>query len=715
MTCRAFLLLALVLGVASPARADDVRPATLQVREVAPERFDVRWQTPMRGRSRLRAHPRLPPGAIVTDASRRGEAVGDSWIERFEFTLEGGLLGREMGVTGLAPSSRNAILRVRLLDGTRHHAVLGGRRAISRIEAPAYVPPVPWTTRARDACLDGARHALHHLAHLLLAFLLVLAGGRRAWGFTLALFLAGNVLGASLPFVLPRAPTLADAGVALVAALVARQVVLGRDGTLPVLVALAGLAHGLLLPAAASPGVLGRVAFAIGVDATHLLLGAGALLALRIRPATRRRGLAWPLGILALATSVVAATDVVPRGAEPLPPPLSLDLGGAEPGPAAPASLPGLETDVEVYLDVGVFSTRVEILGRLEAVARWVAVERPAGDDLAVADQATFVAALSRAVEAKLDVALDGVAARPDSRRSAFATQDATGTYLREEATAEHAPTALVGFTFAFRTPAIPGQVQVALVDAPPGLARVRARILDPEVSREVSLAPDDPTLRWINELTEDPLPSIEALKIDGPPRVVSVSLLTILLAGVVGGLALARSGRRALAAGLLRLVLAAAVVAAPLGVVHVSRAAGEEPTPTPVEARRIVRVLLDHVYRAFNVREENSVYEHLAASLTETSRAEAYLQNRRALAVARVGGARTHVDAVELLELDGIEALPGGGFGVRAAWTVAGSVTHFGHRHLRQNLYRARLTVVAVDGTWKIDAFEIEELERSR
>ncbi|MHC4136877.1 MAG: hypothetical protein ACYS0K_18115 [Planctomycetota bacterium] len=51
---------------------------------------------------------------------------------------------------------------------------------------------------------------------------------------------------------------------------------------------------------------------------------------------------------------------------------------------------------------------------------------------------------------------------------------------------------------------------------------------------------------------------------------------------------------------------------------------------------------------RALNVREEEAVYDRLALSLTEATRTAAYVANRRALAFARVGGARTHVDVVE-------------------------------------------------------------------
>ena len=62
---------ALPLGV---AWADDVRPASLDIREVSPGVFDVRWKTPMRGRSRLRAYPQLPREALVVEGSRTGEA-----------------------------------------------------------------------------------------------------------------------------------------------------------------------------------------------------------------------------------------------------------------------------------------------------------------------------------------------------------------------------------------------------------------------------------------------------------------------------------------------------------------------------------------------------------------------------------------------------------------------------------------------------------------
>jgi hypothetical protein len=39
--------------------------------------------------------------------------------------------------------------------------------------------------------------------------------------------------------------------------------------------------------------------------------------------------------------------------------------------------------------------------------------------------------------------------------------------------------------------------------------------------------------------------------------------------------------------------------------------------------------------------------------------------------------------------------------------------VTHFGHRHFRQNRYNAWVVVVPVSGTWKIQSIEVLEQER--
>jgi len=71
-------------------------------------------------------------------------------------------------------------------------------------------------------------------------------------------------------------------------------------------------------------------------------------------------------------------------------------------------------------------------------------------------------------------------------------------------------------------------------------------------------------------------------------------------------------------------------------------------------------------------------------------------------------------VEAVEVLEASEIESREPG-FAVRSIWTVGGMVTHFGHRHFRQNRYDARVEIVPVAGTWKIQTIEMLDQERVR
>ena len=72
------------------------------------------------------------------------------------------------------------------------------------------------------------------------------------------------------------------------------------------------------------------------------------------------------------------------------------------------------------------------------------------------------------------------------------------------------------------------------------------------------------------------------------------------------------------------------------------------------------------------------------------------------------MGGARARVEAVEVAEVRSVEVAADGGFDVEATWTVGGTVTHFGHRHFRQNRYDARVNLVPVEGTWKLRAIEL-------
>ena len=66
-------------------------------------------------------------------------------------------------------------------------------------------------------------------------------------------------------------------------------------------------------------------------------------------------------------------------------------------------------------------------------------------------------------------------------------------------------------------------------------------------------------------------------------------------------------------------------------------------------------------------------------------------------------------------MEVDSVQRGDSDGFVAGAAWTVGGTVTHFGHRHFRQNRYNARIHVVPDDGVWKVQSIETLDQQRLR
>jgi hypothetical protein len=93
----------------------------------------------------------------------------------------------------------------------------------------------------------------------------------------------------------------------------------------------------------------------------------------------------------------------------------------------------------------------------------------------------------------------------------------------------------------------------------------------------------------------------------------------------------------------------------------------------------------------------------------------DVYLEHRKGLQMEERGGARARVEAVEVVEVDAVEPTSSGGFSANAIWTVGGTVTHFGHRHFRQNRYDARVEVVPDEGIWKLQSVEVLNEERLR
>ena len=134
---------------------------------------------------------------------------------------------------------------------------------------------------------------------------------------------------------------------------------------------------------------------------------------------------------------------------------------------------------------------------------------------------------------------------------------------------------------------------------------------------------------------------------------------------------------------------------------------------PSTERTSTILDGLLTNVYRAFDVRDENRVYDRLAMSVMGDQLAQIYLQNRQSLELEKRGGARANVDEVNILAVNAVKSSADAGFVADAIWTVSGSVSHFGHTHYRRNKNHALVTFVIDDDSWKIKDIEVIEEKR--
>jgi hydrogenase/urease accessory protein HupE len=290
MSARSLLLLAIMLAVALPATAHEVRPAFLQIRQIDTSTYDILWKTPAQGDLRLALNVMLP--AECRDvAEPRTTLVNAAVIQRWRSNCAGGLPGKRIVIEHLQSTLTDVILRFEpladtpktlRLNGAAPHAVIPSRQSFRQV--------------AETYFRLGVEHILFGFDHLLFVLcLLILVGDlKRLVGaitaFTLAhsLTLAGTTLGwlnlASVPV---------EACIALSIAFIAAEIVKARQGRIGVTQRwpwLASLAFGLLhgfgfasalreigLPDGAVP--LALAFFNVGVETGQLMFIAVALAA----------------------------------------------------------------------------------------------------------------------------------------------------------------------------------------------------------------------------------------------------------------------------------------------------------------------------------------------------------------------------------------------------------------------------------------------------
>jgi hydrogenase/urease accessory protein HupE len=277
----AVVLIGLIPG--GGARADEIRPALLDIKEQQTGLFSVTWKVPTRGDQVVPLTARLPESLELVGAPTVQDVPG-ARIERATYKSNGeSLTGGVISVDGLSLVQTDVLLLVQLNDGSQHSAIL-------RPTAPEFTIPEEASKLkiAADYWRMGAIHILEGADHLLfvLALLLIVDGLgpllKAVTAFTVAhsITLALATLGV---IHLPSAPT--EAIIALSILFLAAEIVHKHDGRIgvterwPWVIAFSfGLFHGLGfagalseigVPQAAVP--LSLLMFNVGVETGQIL------------------------------------------------------------------------------------------------------------------------------------------------------------------------------------------------------------------------------------------------------------------------------------------------------------------------------------------------------------------------------------------------------------------------------------------------------------
>lgn len=378
------------------------------------------------------------------------------------------------------------------------------------------------------------------------------------------------------------------------------------------------------------------------------------------------------------------------------------------------------QSGLMTYLYVEPFEVRHETLVRVKDLSAWIDLGLR-GEEFIEIDE--FEALKKRIGEFLLShskVLIDGQSLPPILDRTSFVKYTMTRTYFYTQAERIPVNTAMAGVIITYITKGIPQEVTVDWDLFSDRIQKVPTSAVDPAGPFPSFITPDDNVLVWKNFLKNYTIPTVAELVVNrelitiGLPM---VSIVCFLLVLIVSYLLIRqrKAGKSTLVSGFsITVLLVGGIFMYPYFHVPVSRPAVMVPKVSNEKAVSVLQTLLKNVYRSFDFREENDVYDRLATSVHGDLLSEIYLQNRKSMIVTQAGGAQARVKTVDIQSVD-VNSLATDPLGLlfHAQWTAEGTVGHWGHIHTRKNQYDANITVKPVEGAWKIVDLELIEEKR--
>ncbi len=159
-----------MLALVPAVGAHEVRPASLEIRETGPGRYDVLWRTPVLSGMRLPIALELPDD-VRTIATPTVQELTDSLLERRAVEVPGGgdLAGKRIEFPGLEATITDVLVRVSMRDGSGSTTVVTPSQPWVEIPATQGILAV-----AAVYLLHGVQHIAFGVDHLLFVLGLML-------------------------------------------------------------------------------------------------------------------------------------------------------------------------------------------------------------------------------------------------------------------------------------------------------------------------------------------------------------------------------------------------------------------------------------------------------------------------------------------------------------------------------------------------------------
>ena len=169
---RALLAAGLLLLTAAPARAHEMRPGFLELKETGPETWSFLWKRPTGGEVEIQIAPVIPEGCRLATPDRQLLSPG-AVIVRGTLTCAGGLAGKTIAIAGLEATVTDVLVRLHHADGRLESHLL--RPASPSVRLGGVTSRLE---RSLSYSQLGVQHILLGVDHLLfvLGLLLIVSG-----------------------------------------------------------------------------------------------------------------------------------------------------------------------------------------------------------------------------------------------------------------------------------------------------------------------------------------------------------------------------------------------------------------------------------------------------------------------------------------------------------------------------------------------------------